>query len=555
MFFSVSNVFKTYGFQTVLNGVSLVLNAGERIGLVGANGVGKSTLLKIITGEVEADGGAAQLSPGLRLGYLAQTMAGWDSQTVGDLIEDALRDLLDLETRLRWLEDGMAHASGDTLDAIMAEYGEVAERFERAGGYDSEHRVEAVLSGLGVGHIDPARLFATLSGGEKARVGLALLLLQAPDVLLLDEPTNHLDFSSLAWLEDYLRAYRGAVLVVSHDRQFLNRIVSAIVEIDEHSRVAKRYAGDYDAYLRAKTLERRKWEADYAAQQEEIRALKLQAQETARASNYRAHTDRDKYIYHFEKNGHDATIAKRVRAAEEKLRRIEANPIPRPPRPLRFNADFDPEALKGRLPLIASGLVKAYDGRRVLDGVDFTLSAGSRVLLAGANGAGKSTLLKILAGIERPDSGEVRVSPMVKIGYLDQEGTALDPAQTVFEAYRDGLPETDQQAKAALLTSGLFRYDDLDKLVGELSVGQRRKLQLARLIASRANLLILDEPTNHISFDVLEELEAALRDFPGPVIAVSHDRRFIRQFGGAVWELRDGRLVERLGGDEGKEKT
>ncbi len=545
---SISNISKSYGFQPVLNGVSFTLNASERIGLVGANGVGKSTLLKIITGDVTADGGAALLKPGTRLGYLAQAITAADGQTLGQLIDDAVRDVRDLERRLRDLETQMSHVDGDRLDALLADYGEAAERFERAGGYDLDYRVAQVLNGLGVAHLPRERTFATLSGGEQARVGLALLLLQAPDVLLLDEPTNHLDVTSLMWLEETLRAYAGAALMVSHDRQFLNRTVSAIVEIDEHSRQAKRYSGDYDAYLRAKTQERRKWEADYTAQQEEIRALKLQAQETARASNYRAHTDRDKFVYHFEKGGHDATVVKRVRAAEEKLRRIEANPIPPPPRPLRFNADFDPQTLKGRLPLIAAGLCQSFGGRRVLDDVHLSLALDSRVLLVGANGAGKSTLLKLLAGAERPDTGEVRVNPAVKIGYLDQDGAALNPADTVFAAYRAGLPDTDQQVKAALLTSRLFRYDELEQRVGELSVGQRRKLQLARLIASRANLLLLDEPTNHVSFDVLEELEAALRDFPGPVLAVSHDRRFIEQFHGAVWELRAGRLVEWTGG-------
>ncbi len=534
---------KTYGFQPILNDISLIVNGGERLGLVGANGVGKSTLLKIVTGEVEADSGSVTLAPGYRLGYLAQIIEGYDEQTLGALIAASVASLRALETRMRDLEQAMTTASGDALDAIMTEYGDASEAFERYGGYDLDYRIDLVLAGLGVAHIARDRAFGTLSGGEKARVGLALLLLQSPDILLLDEPTNHLDFATMRWLEDYLRGYHGAILAVSHDREFLNHVATAIVEIDEHSRAAKRYSGDYDSYRRARAQERAKWERDYASQQDELKALRIALKQTARQnSNYRAHTDNDKFVRNGKKATHDDTVAQRVSAVAEKLKRIEADPIPEPPDALRFQAEFDPAELKGRMPVTVSGLSKRYGERTILDSLTFVVGPRSRIVLVGPNGAGKSTLLRILTGCERPDRGEVHISPGARVGYLDQEGRTLDPAMTVFEAYRHGLDATDQQLKATLLKSGLFRYDDLDQRVGILSAGQQRKLQITRLIAGRANLLVLDEPTNYVSLDVLEELETALGAFPGPIIAASHDRRFIRQFDGEVWTLDGGQL-------------
>jgi macrolide transport system ATP-binding/permease protein len=550
-YLSVSNISKTYGFHPVLNQVSFVLNGGERMGLVGANGVGKSTLLKVITSEVEPDSGSVSLTPGMELGYLAQTIAGYDGKTVDDLIAESMRRLYQLEDQMRDLESQMTSLIDEALNSVMAQYGDVMEQFERAGGYDIGYRVDAVLNGLGIGHIERDRPFGTLSGGEKARVGLAMLLLKSPDVLLLDEPTNHLDFASLEWLEGYLAAYPGAILTVSHDRQFLNRTVNTILEIDEHSRTAKRYSGNYDTYQAAKVRERQKWEADYANQQEEIKALKLEVKETARQnSNYRAHTDSDKFVRNAKIANHANTVSKRVRVAEEKLKRIEANPMPQPPAPLRFDPEFDPERLKGRLPIVASGLTKTFGERTVLKDVSFTVGLHSRIVLVGPNGAGKSTLLKILMGLEETATGQVYINPAVRIGYLSQDYDLLDPEKTVFEAYKEGLEGTDQQLKATLIKTGLFRYDEFGKLVGQLSSGQQRKLQLARLIAGRANLLILDEPTNDVSFDVLEALENALYDFPGPVITASHDRRFMQQFNGELWELRDGLLVQHLGGYE-----
>jgi macrolide transport system ATP-binding/permease protein len=381
---------------------------------------------------------------------------------------------------------------------------------------------------------------------------LAALLLQEPDLLLLDEPTNHLDFRALAWLEEYLADFRGGLVAVSHDRQFLNQTVGAIVEIDEHSKEAKLYNGNYDFYAEVKAQEREKWQESYWAQQEEIwelrKTIKLKARQVGHGN--RAPRDNDKFITYFKAQRVDDAVARNVRSAEEKLRRIEEDPIPKPPRPLEINPTFDPAALVSRTPLSASNLHKQYGQQVVLDGVNVTISADSRVVIVGPNGAGKSTLLRILAGAEQPDQGNVTRAPSVVLGYLDQEQQTLDTQQTVFESFRAGRPGDYEEFKAELLGYGLFSYPELAKPVGALSVGQKRKLQIAQLLAERANLLLLDEPTNHISLDVLEQFEQALSNFAGPVIAVSHDRRFIQRFAQEIWELADGKLKRYLGGWE-----
>lgn len=550
-YLTIHQITKSYGYHQILNGISLQLTDSSRVGLVGANGVGKSTLLKIITGEVEPDSGSVTLAAGRRLGYLAQTMQAAEGQTLAALIAESQAHLYALETRLRELEACMNTATGAALDELLLEYGDLTDTFERSGGYELESRVDTVLAGLGVDHLPRERAFATFSGGEKTRIGLALLLLQSPDVLLLDEPTNHLDWRSLNWLEDYLSSYRGALLIVSHDRQFLNRTVNAIVEIDEQQRTARRYTGNYDAYYAAKVHERRQWELTYAAEQDEIKRLRLEVKEIARRNdNYRPHTDNDKFVRNGKIATHEGTVSKRIRAAQEKLNRLMENPTPEPPDELRFRADFEVESLQGRYPLMVEHLSKSYGSRRILDDVTFSLNATSRVALVGDNGAGKSTLLRLLMNVEPADSGDIYFSPAVRVGYLDQENHTLDLSKSVFEAYAAGLPGTEQQLKSTLLRSGLFRIDDLDKLAGELSIGQQRKVQIARLIVGKANMLVLDEPTNHVSFDVLESLETALKSFPGPILVATHDRRFLEAFDGEVWEVRDGQLIQHLGGYE-----
>jgi macrolide transport system ATP-binding/permease protein len=544
----VEAVSKWYGAELVLSGVSFVLNRGERAGLVGENGVGKSTLLRIVAGEATADGGEVAIPDDVDVGYLAQDVPIRPDQSVDTWLK---RDVDAVQAEMRRVEARMADG-----EEVLDRYGELTERFERLGGYEVDHRIDQVLAGLGLAEIDRARDVATLSGGQKMRLALAGLLLRQPDLLLLDEPTNHLDFAALDWLERYLREQRGAVLVVSHDRRFLNATVQRVLEIPAHSREVVAYAGDYDAYLAARARERRKWQEEYERQQERVAELqgKLGEGGTARVVNkalpgarvgaqkvVRA-WDNDKFARGFFGGRKDAAVAARLRATEERLRRIEAEAVERPPEQLRIDPAFDPRELGAEVPLRAERLRKAYGDTRVLDDVSLTLGPRDRIVLVGPNGAGKTTLLKILAGLLAPDDGVVHLAEGVTVGYLDQEQESLDPEQPVLAAYAEGLVGYEEDLVGGLIRHGLFTVEDTQKRLGQLSVGQKRKLQIARLVATRANVLLLDEPTNHVHFDVLEELERALRAFAGPVVAVSHDRWFIDRFGGELWTIEDGGL-------------
>lgn len=547
MLLAIDHISKAYGDNQVLNNVTFALPYGQKLGLVGANGVGKSTLIKIIIGEIEPDGGAVRLATGAEIGYLAQTLNAAEGQTIAELIDTTLGNIRQIEARLRQLEAAMVQPDED-LDRVLAEYSELTEQFERRGGYDLAYRLDQVMTGLAVAHLARDRRVATLSGGEKSRVGLAALLLASPDLLLLDEPTNHLDFAALAWLEAYLQGYKGGVLVVSHDRHFLNQTVTALVEIEEHSREAKQYSGNYDFYAEMKELERTKWVESYWAQQEEIRDLRKLMKRKAHVNPFaRAPRDNDKFAYTFKAEKMQGSLSRDIRSAEERLRRIEEDPIPKPPAVLKINPDFDPQVLTSKTPITVMDVSKTYGNQRVLDLVSCTIEPHSRIVIIGPNGAGKSTLLKIMAGVALPDSGLVDVAPSVVLGHLDQEQETLVTAGTLFDVYRDGRVGDWEEFKAELLGYGLFTWPDLMKPAATLSIGQKRKLQIANLMAQKANLLLLDEPTNHISLDVLEEFEQALLDFAGPVVAISHDRRFIERFANEIWEMRDGRLTRFLG--------
>jgi macrolide transport system ATP-binding/permease protein len=547
MLLTIDNISKSYGDHQVLNGVSFGLPLGQKLGLVGANGVGKSTLLKIIIGELAPDSGTTHIAPGAELGYLAQALSNIETLTIAELIDAMLGNLRAIESEMHKLEAQMA-ASGDDLEEILAAYSALTEQFERRGGYELDYRLDQVFAGLGIARLERSRPVATLSGGEKSRVGLAALLLQAPDLLLLDEPTNHLDFAALAWLEGYLQSYRGSVLIVSHDRNFLNATVSTIVEIQEHNREAKVYSGNYDFYAQVKAQERVKWVESYWAQQEEIRELRKLMKSKARVNPFaRAPRDNDKFAYTFKAEKTQVSLSRDIRSAEEKLRRIEEDPIPKPPSALAINPDFDPQVLTTKTPITVMNVSKAYGGQTVLDNVTCTVEPTSRIVIIGPNGAGKSTLLKIMAGELAPDQGTVDIAASVVMGHLDQEQETLVTEGTLFDVYRDGRVGDPEEFKAELLGYGLFTWPDLGKSAAVLSVGQKRKLQIAGLMAQQANLLLLDEPTNHISLDVVEEFEGALLNFAGPVVAISHDRRFIERFANEIWEMRDGRLTRFMG--------
>jgi macrolide transport system ATP-binding/permease protein len=545
---SLERVSRAYGPVAVLDAVSFQVSDGERVGLVGANGSGKSTLLRIATGELPADEGRVDVGGGVEVGYLPQEQPTHDAGlTIDELILESVGGLRSLERRLRELEAILTEAQGDEQAAALAEYGDLAERFERRGGYELDHQTDAVLAGLRLSHLPRDRVVGTLSGGERSRVMLAALLLQAPDLLLLDEPTNHLDFASAAWLEGFLGGYRGAFVAVSHDRHFLNRAVTRIVEIHEHSHGTSEYVGNYDAYRAAKEREYVRQEEAFREQQEEMKALRKAIKVTGRqVSHSRPPTDNDKFVKHFFREQVERAVSRNVRNAEERLKRLEANPAPKPPRFLRINPDLDPTELRSDQAILVEGLTRRFGVRTVLDDVSFVLGSRARVVIVGENGAGKSTLLDLIAGRAQPDAGSVRLAGGVRLGYLDQDARGLDRGRTLVESYLDGLDGPRDELVNGLFHYGLFRVDDLSKQVGQLSLGQRRKLQLAKLMAERANVLLLDEPTNHLSLDLLEAFERALADFQGPLLAVSHDRWLTERFGGQVWELRDGHLTQHL---------
>jgi macrolide transport system ATP-binding/permease protein len=472
------------------------------------------------------------------------------------LLLEAIGHLRRLEERMRDLEDAMSAADEEQLPGLLEEYGRVSTSFQDAGGYELDYRIETVLSGLRLAYLPREREVQTLSGGERARLGLAVLLLRSPDLLLLDEPTNHLDFASMVWLEDYLAAYRGGMLVVSHDRQFLNRTVNRICEIDEHSRQLKEYSGNYDAYVEAKALERRRWEEEYERQQEELRDLRKRIKEAASHARRNYHTPRDnnKFAKHYFEQSTQHTQSQTIRAAEVQLRRIEADPIPKPPEILRVTSRFQGEGIHAREVVRLQEVSKGWSERCVLTRIALTVESNARIVLVGPNGAGKSTLLKLIVGQEQPDEGEIRLAPGVRIGYLPQDPADLDPQKTVLEMYRDGQVGYEAEQVGRLIGYGLFHLEDMQKRVAQLSLGQRRKLEIARLLAQQPNVLLLDEPTNYISLDVLEAFEEAILTFPGPVLAISHDRWFIRRFGGTCLELAQGKFRKRENMEEFSEE-
>ena len=539
MVLRTDGIVKSYGPTTVLNHVSFVLNPGDRVGIVGANGVGKSTLLKILSGNLAADRGT-YTCPSANIGYLPQSPPAAGDASIGDLISEAVRIVRNLESRMRELEVAMATESEERIQPLLNEYEEVSAEFEARGGYQIEHWIEEIFDGLRISALARSRPMVTLSGGERVRVSLATLLLCSPDLLLLDEPTNHLDLEAVEWLETYLVGISGAVMTVSHDRRFLNSTVNAIFEIDEYTHELKRYPGNFDAYIAARAKERVRWESEYQAQTGEIRELRAYVRSSARRVGYgRAARDSDKTAHNYRGERVQSAVARNVRAAEEKLKRLELGRIPKPPAVMEIDSSFDSDALKADFLLRMTHVSKSYEGREVLHDISLDLTRSSRVLLVGANGVGKTTILRIIKGLEQPDRGGVVLAQGCRIGYLPQEPSLPTDAASVLDSYAEGRKGYQEEFIAGILRHGLFHFEDLSKEVRSLSPGQKRKLEIARLIAYRPHVLLLDEPTNYVSLEVLTAFEEAIRQFHGSVVAVSHDRWFVRRFEGNMWELRD----------------
>ncbi|MEU2515780.1 ribosomal protection-like ABC-F family protein [Streptomyces syringium] len=530
---SVRDVTKSFGTRTVLDQVSFTVRPGEKAAVIGENGSGKSTLLRLLAGAEVPDAGEITVSFPGGTGHLAQTLDLDLDRTVQDAVDLALADLRDMERRLRTAEQRLGEASEDELAA----YGELLSAYEERGGYEADARVDAAMHGLGLAGITRDRVFGSLSGGEQSRLALACVLAAAPELLLLDEPTNHLDAAAVRWLEEHLRAHRGTVVAVTHDRGFLDRVATTILEVDRDARTVHRYGDGWDGYRAAKAAARRRAEQGYADWLQEV----ARAEELLEASGKRlATTGKDpRQGFGKHRRSHEAKLGGQVRAVRERLAQLRRNPVAAPPEPLRFTAALS--AADGGHPVdrpLAELDGVAVGERLRLDGL-LAIAPGQRLLVTGANGAGKTTLLRVLAGDLEPDAGAVRRP--ARIGYLAQELPARStrlPLLAAFAAGRSGLPE---EYAERLLALGLFREEDLHVPVAALSAGQQRRLQIASLVTRPADLLVLDEPTNHVALDLVEDLESALAAYPGAVVAVSHDRGFRERFPGERLELRAGR--------------
>jgi ATPase subunit of ABC transporter with duplicated ATPase domains len=533
----VSNVHKSFAGETLLDAVSFTMNRGDRFGLVGPNGCGKTTLLRIIVGQLPADVGAVRLGPGpVRAGYLAQALEYLPHATVDAMLQQAVAELLAVEQHLDELATAMSQASGETQALLLAEYGQAQDDFEQRGGYGVSARIDAVLAGLGLGSLDRATPVAILSGGQKTRLGLARLLLAQPDLLLLDEPTNHLDIEALEWLEQFLRHYPGAALVISHDRAFLDNVVSTILEIDPLTHRLRAFPGNYTAYLEARVREREKQWAAYKDQQEFIQRL-----ESTMAQKERYARDIEHGTIDFAVRKVAMGIARRMVVQRKRLERllVSEERIDKPSLSWQMKLDFGPAPESGREVVVLEEVAMGFGDVELFRDVSLILRAGDRIALVGANGSGKTTLARLITGELAPTRGRVRLGSNVRLGYFAQQQESLDPDSTPLATIR-AVATMDETATRSFLHFFLFGGDSVFTPVRLLSFGERARLALARLVAQGCNFLLLDEPINHLDIPSRSRFEQALAAFEGTVLAIVHDRYFIEEFASGIWRVADG---------------
>lgn len=524
MILSCNNISKSFGTDIIIKSCSFNIEDHEKAAIVGINGAGKSTLLKIITGEEPADTGIVTLAKDKTLGYLAQQQDLQSDRSIYDELLSVKQYILDMESELRRIEAAMNSASGDEREALMNRYTNLNHEFEMNNGYAYKSEITGVLKGLGFTEEDFSLHVNTLSGGQKTRVSLGKLLLSKPDIIMLDEPTNHLDMESISWLENYLLNYNGAVLIVAHDRYFLDKIVSKVIEIDNGDCTV--FSGNYTDYASKKAILRNMKLKEYLNQQRDI---KHQEEVIAKLKQF----NREKSI-------------KRAESREKMLDKMEV--VDKPVElNAKMNIQLEPSVVSGNDVLTVTDLTKSFDGNTLFNNINFDIKRGERVALIGNNGTGKTTILKLINGIIQPDSGSIYLGAKVAIGYYDQEHHVLDPDKTLFQEIQDAYPDLNNTQIRNTLAAFLFTDDDVFKYIRDLSGGERGRVSLAKLMLSNANLLILDEPTNHLDIVSKEILENALNSYTGTVLYVSHDRYFINATATRIIELTNQNIVNYIG--------
>ena len=525
MVLSCQNISISLGGEEIIKKADFHIEEREKTALVGINGAGKSTLLKIITGELNADSGVVSVTKNKKIGYLAQYQNAEKDKTLFENVLEGKRELIDMENELLSMEERMSSLSGSQLDELMEKYHTLSDEFHNRGGGFYKSSVTGLLKGLGFDESEFEKPMHDFSGGQNTRAAMARLLAEEPDILLLDEPTNHLDFASVVFLENYLKAYNGAVILVSHDRYFLDRIVTKVVEI--FMKETYTYSGDYTAFQKKKEEIRNAKMREYLNQR---RMIEHQEAVIEKLSSF----NREKSIKRAESR----------KKMLDKIERIDA--------PVEENTDMrlvlTPDIESGTDVLTVEALSKSFGQKHIFDNVGFEIKKGDRIALIGENGTGKSTILKIINKVLNADSGRFILGTNVHVGYYDQEQQLLDDELTVFDEIADSYPDMTQTRIRNTLAAFLFTGDDVFKKVGDLSGGERGRLSLCRLMLSEANFLILDEPTNHLDVNSIEILENALRSYTGTVLFVSHDRYFVNRVSTGILELAGGK-IRYFGGD------
>jgi ATP-binding cassette subfamily F protein 3 len=538
--FKVTNLSKSYGDVLVLDKINFSLHRGERVGLIGPNGAGKSTLLRIIAGLEQPDQGNVWLEPSARLGYLSQALIYEPEATVGQVISAAIGPALDILSEIERLGQAIASTTPEEFEAVMEKYALTLDEAERLEAYTASARLAQVLAGLGLAHLDETSPVAVLSGGQKTRLGLARLLLAQPDLLLLDEPTNHHDIPALAWLEDFIRQYKGTVLLVSHDRAFIDALVSKVLALDEVSHTMTEFGGNYSAYLAELDRLWHKQLDDYRRQQEKIQTIEENIRDMKQRASNMEHQTIDFWLLKKAKKG-----ARTAKVRERKLERLldSEERLDKPKQSWHMKLDFGQAPASGQVVLSLDDLSKSFDGNLLFEGGHAQLRQGERVALLGPNGSGKTTLLRLISGELAPDSGQVRLGANVRTGYFSQEQEGLKPHLTALETVREVAAISETEARN-YLHHFLFQGDEVFTSVGSLSYGERARLVLARLVLSKVNFLLLDEPLNHLDIKSKEQFEQALENFEGTILAVVHDRYFVEQFAGRIWAIVDQKLAQ-----------